>query len=433
MNGEKFRALLTEWERAYGEYGARIGCSVLEPSGRVIWEQDNHKWFVPASNQKLWTTGVALDRLGPTFQWETHFSWEEEACWIRGGGDPGFDLVQSAAVAEVMKRAGLKRIRRFYIDCSINPDPVWGPGWMWDDLDEGFTAPVSSLVMEGNRIRFFAEPGGDSPIWKWEPAQADVQVNADVTWDGDDPTDIVVRRKKHRNHFFLQGTLSPQEPEVEGAVASAPRFFVEMFSHSCREAGIQVDRFPLIDFAPYRSGEAVWIQPSQPLATLLTRVNGDSDNLTAEILLRTLGRDDTGTFSQERGLELLSRYWSEQGVKPPSRQVDGSGLSSHNAATPYALATWMNRMLARPHRQVWIDSLARYGISGTLKDRPLPQVPLTIAAKTGSLTGVRTLTGYLLQSGLPVLIFSLLINGLAEDEHGELLQDRFIDLLCRWR
>lgn len=430
MNGEQFRALWAEWEASCNEYGARIGCCLLEPNGRVIWEQDSDKQFMPASNQKLWTAGAALERLGPDYQWETRFSWEEESCWIRGGGDPGFDLAQSTAVAEAMKRAGLRRIRRFYLDCSINPDPVWGAGWMWDDLDEGFAAPVSALVMEGNRIRFIAEPGEDPPSWRWEPARADVRLQADVSWDENGPTDVRVRRKKDVNHFFLRGTLSVQDPEVEGAVASAPRFFVEMLAHSCREAGIKVDPLPQIAFAAYRKGEAEWIQPSRPLATLLQRVNGDSDNLTAEILLRTLGRDSSGTFSAERGLELLSRHWSERGVKPPTRQADGSGLSGHNAATPWALAAWMQKLLTGPYRQQWIDSLARYGINGTLKDRPLPPASLVVAAKTGSLTGVRTLTGYLLRNGSPVMIFSLLINGLAEDEHGEELQDRFVQLLC---
>ncbi|MDR6224994.1 D-alanyl-D-alanine carboxypeptidase/D-alanyl-D-alanine-endopeptidase (penicillin-binding protein 4) [Desmospora profundinema] len=432
MKGESLRTLWAEWAAVHGESGVRIGCCLMDPSGRVWWEQDSEKHFIPASNQKLWTAGTALDRLGPEFRWQTRFSWEEGICWIRGGGDPGFDEAQSAVVAVEMKRAGLKRLSEFRLDCSVNPDPVWAPGWMWDDLGEGFAAPVSAFVSEGNRIRFSAHPGPKGPVWTWKPEGAQIGLDADVCWDSTRPTDVKVRRKRDTNHFFLQGTLSKDEPHVEGAVASGPHFFVEGLTRMCRKAGIQVDRDPRIRFEPYRQVTNEWIQSSYPLTAFLSRVNGDSDNLTAEILLRTVGRDHNGVFSHARGLETLSNHWRELGVEPPARQTDGSGLSPYNAVTPRALASWMRRRLDLPHRKEWMDSLARWGISGTLERRPPLSAPMAVAAKTGSLTGVRSLTGYLLRDGGAVVaIFSLLINGLLEDEHGERLQDQFVEWLCR--
>ena len=431
---DQLRSLFHRWADQEGEEGARVGCALLHfPSGDR-WSLDGNKRFVPASNNKMWTTVAALGELGPHFRWVTRFASDGRRLWIRGGGDPTFDQSTVTAIARSLWKQGVHQVAGpVVLDDSWSEDPPWGRGWMWDDRTQGFAAPVHALNMERNRITFQLDPVEQKPVVRRIlPRHSQARVDVRLRWTGTADPEIRIFRTDFNRRYVLEGEVSRDEPEVQAAVESGPEFFAEVFIGALREQGVRVAEDVPVIRGPFAERAPIQLQTeSAPLSSLLPSVNRDSDNLVAEILLRTLGIRDRGRLSQEGGERRVRKYFHDRHMQPPTVYVDGSGLSMYNLSTPEALLElliWTRR--SAPQFGLWLDSLARYGRTGTLKDRqPLLSEGVEVAAKTGSLTGVKCLSGYLIAQEEPVVAFSLLINGLLKEQNGEKLQDRFLQLV----
>ncbi|MFC4076685.1 D-alanyl-D-alanine carboxypeptidase/D-alanyl-D-alanine endopeptidase [Salinithrix halophila] len=424
------------WEKETKEEGARVGCALFcIRTGRQA-ELDAGKLFLPASNNKLWTSIAALECLGKNYCWTTRFTVHDRALCIHGGGDPGFGWEEALIVARHLKKKGMTQLPPvLFLDNSWLTGRPWGTGWAWDDLAQGYGARVESLIMEGNRIIFRAAPEGEASRLSWYPELPSVQVIPHLSWTKARYSDVTVEREGNTHRFRLQGRLSRREPEVSGAVWCGARFFAEVFVETCRHAGILIpDRWEVREGVP-ESGTRITVEyASRPLSKVLHRVNRDSDNLTAEILLRTLGLEGKGVDHETAGLEVVRETLGKWKLTGPAVYTDGSGLSGYNLSSPRALAELLRTFLRREDFPIFLDSLSLYGVHGTLADR-VEEFPAgtTVAAKTGSLAGVKTLTGYLLRSGLPRYGFSLMVNGLLEEENGERLQDMFLARLASFR
>ncbi|MFD1396955.1 D-alanyl-D-alanine carboxypeptidase/D-alanyl-D-alanine-endopeptidase [Kroppenstedtia eburnea] len=432
---ERLISLIDDWSRRSGEAGARVGCDLFCIRTGKRWGVDANKVFAPASNQKLWTTLAALDALGPDYRWRTWFAASSGCLYIRGGGDPSFDEAAALRVAQELKERGLTRLHEVWLDDGLSSGHPWGKGWMWDDLAHGYGAPIHGLIMQGNRVTFHFDPASDPPkIARVSPRFCRGKANATLSWTENPDPEVEIFRTG-AEQFEIKGEVSRQEPELEAAVASGPEFFAEVMIGALREKGVIVPEGTRVIRGPFPERADIRVERVSPtLAEVLHRVNKESDNLTAEILLRTMGMAGRGTLSEEEGLLRIVDWFRKQGLHPPGVFADGSGLSGYNQAAPESLLdTLIQAVRKDPLFRVWLDSLPRYGVDGTLKNRTavLPE-GVEVAAKTGSLAGVKNLSGYFLNSqGEPVLSFSFLINGLLEEENGEKLQDQLLQLTAK--
>lgn len=158
---------------------------------------------------------------------------------------------------------------------------------------------------------------------------------------------------------------------------------------------------------------------SPPVSALVFETNQESNNLYAEVLLRTL-QVSTQTFastspdddSADIGLKQMKASLTALGVNPESYVlVDGSGLSRHNLLSPDAIAQTLQLMTQTPHAQVYRASLPIAGVSGSLKNRFRNTAAQgRVYAKTGGMTGVSALSGYLDVPGYQPLVFSIIVN-----------------------
>ncbi|GGA36007.1 peptidase S13 [Kroppenstedtia guangzhouensis] len=434
---ERLKALIDDWSRRSGETGARVGCDLFCFRTGKRWGIDANKGFTPASNQKLWTTLVALDELGPDYRWRTRFAAGSGCLYIRGGGDPSFDESCALRVACELKERGLTRLDEVRLDDGLSSGHPWGKGWMWDDLAHGYGAPIHALIMERNRVTFHFDPVSEPPkIVRVSPRFCQGAAQTMLNWTEKPEAEVEIFRIG-AEQFEIKGEISRREPELEAAVAQGPEFFAEVMIGALREKGVIVSEGIRVIRGPFSERADIRMDRVSPtLAEVLHQVNKESDNLTAEVLLRTIGMARRGTLSEEEGLLRVMDWFRKAGLQAPAVIADGSGLSGYNQATPEALLNiliWAYRN--DPLFPVWLDSLPRYGRDGTLKNRTavLPQ-RVEVAAKTGSLAGVRNLSGYFLNNeGEPLLSFSFLINGLLEEENGEKLQDQFLQLaVTKW-
>jgi D-alanyl-D-alanine carboxypeptidase/D-alanyl-D-alanine-endopeptidase (penicillin-binding protein 4) len=192
-------------------------------------------------------------------------------------------------------------------------------------------------------------------------------------------------------------------------------YLLEHLERVFADSGISVDG----GFRRARDSEvpsdSTWVHEalSDSLGTVLADLLKPSDNQMAESVLRTLGYEEGTSGSDLEGLEVIRATLSEWGIAPGAIDLaDGSGLSRYNEVTPGGMNRLLRAMWRHPDYQVWLDAMPVAAVDGTLRRR-LGGTPAAGNghAKTGSLSTVRALSGYLTDGDGETLIFSLLLNG----------------------
>jgi D-alanyl-D-alanine carboxypeptidase/D-alanyl-D-alanine-endopeptidase (penicillin-binding protein 4) len=170
---------------------------------------------------------------------------------------------------------------------------------------------------------------------------------------------------------------------------------------------------------------------SKPLKEILSVLLKESQNLYAETLLKTIGAGKTSD-----GIKVVESTLSRMGVSPNSFVVlDGSGLSRYNYVTPAAFATMLRAIYQEDSSQIFYNALPVAGVDGTLKSRMKGTVAENnVHAKTGSVSNVRTLSGYVKTQDGEMLVFSLLANNFnAPPEEANAIQDQVVELLANFK
>jgi D-alanyl-D-alanine carboxypeptidase/D-alanyl-D-alanine-endopeptidase (penicillin-binding protein 4) len=346
----------------------------------------------------------------------------------------------------------------------------YGTGWAWDDLQWEYGAGVSALTINDN-VRYLSVAAGVKPgdpvtaAWNPDlastaaPAGEQVRITA-ITSPAGTEAHLGITREVDGGPLRLYGTLPAQGKPVDTAIAiedpaafAAQRFATALAAHgipvrlggqpvhrlSADTASFSVEsRLPLAlkpsgspPVAPAVVGRLVASRTSPPLSQIVTVVNKVSQNLHAELLLRLLGsaQGDDGSIAQ--GARAVRQFLVTAGIDPLDFTfVDGSGLSPQDLITPRATTT----LLVYAARQSWgadyRASLPVGGVDGSLANR-FTQPPLKgqVFAKTGSLTEVNTLSGYLTAASGRTLAFSVLANDYV-GEGGRATIDRVVAALA---
>ncbi|HXX15287.1 MAG TPA: D-alanyl-D-alanine carboxypeptidase/D-alanyl-D-alanine-endopeptidase [Candidatus Eremiobacteraceae bacterium] len=434
-----------------GEWGLLI---VDASSGETLYQNNADKYFVPASNMKLLTTALALDTLGPDYRFRTTL--ETNGTLAPGGklsgdlllvgrGDPNlsnrkfpFDTKEEfdgppekalAELADLVTARGVNEITGDIVgDDSYFPRERYPDGWEIDDMVWDYGAAISAIVVDDNTVTLVLTPGerpGDPVQSSLEPAEQEFEVkNTVVTAAAKDKSDLRLVREPGSNTVVVSGTLparsSPrklvlaiQEPAEHGAT---------LLQHLLVERGVKVDGNVRVQHDPDAAEASRTILAehlSIRLADSVKLVNKISQNLHAEVLLRTAARQ-TGRWTDPEDLwKFPQQFYAKVGIGPDDVvQTDGSGLSRHDIVTPRALVTLLQYTEKQPWFQAFYASLPVAGVDGTLNER-MKEAALAgrIHAKTGSVSHVRTLTGFAETVGGRRLIFSFMSNNAQAKNH----------------
>ncbi len=426
-------------------------------TGRVLYEENAHKWMQPASNMKLYTVAAALDRFGPDYRFITSVYAPERPdragtikgdLVIYGRGDPtyatrfnpeGDEKNYYRAIDELAARIvanGVRRVEGDLIgDESYFSGVALAPGWEWDDLQWWYGAEVSALTVNDNSVDLSVKPGarvGDPCIITvGPPTQLVTIVDRTRTSPRGAPRELVVHRPLGQNNIEITGTMPVDDRGFTASVAiSHPALlFASMLRASLERQGVVVtgktrtiDARARADGAPLEVSALVEIatRQSPPMSVIAAQTMKPSQNLYTELLLRALGKTsatDAKKTSEESGIEAVRALLTRAEIDAGRLFIiDGSGLSRGNLVTAEAtvqLLTFMNR-----HRygQVFRDALPVAGIDGTLRNRMRNTVAMGNArAKTGTLSSATSLSGYLFTAAGERLAFSLMINNPPRD------------------
>ena len=436
-------------------------------TGEVLYERNAGRRFVPASNMKLFTTAAALDALGPDFRYTTELYAEGDvdrrgtlrgSLVVRGSGDPTFggrytggDLtLVFRQWADSLRAAGVRRVTGPVVgDDDVFDNVSLGEGWSWDDLVWYYGAEVSGLQFGEGTVEVALH--GTAP---GRPARVEVEpdfgyvrlVNQTTTTAGGGVREGY-RRDLGSNVFTLTSSVPAGRVEREAlSVVNPTEYFVSTMIGVFRQRGIEV-RGEAVDVdewgrrPEYGAMRRVASHRSPRLRAIAAETNTDSNNLYAEHLLRTLGAlayrgTEHALGSAAAGAAAAEPFLRRIGVEPGSfRVADGSGLSSLNRLTPVGVVGILRGMHQHADpatRDAFYKSLAVGGLTGTIRNRyDSGDARGNVHAKTGYISGARTLSGYVTAANGRLIAFSLMCNNYTvRTSRVNRAQDQIVELLA---
>lgn len=429
-------------------------------TGEVVYQNYEEKLFVPASNAKLYSTALALTRLGPDRRFATKLVADEQLgesggiqgdLLLIGGADPNFSsrIVPYNPKAEYgddplepvrrLAQQAYDRGLRSVAGNIVGDDSrfVWTPypeGWSVEDSTWSYGAPVSSLSFNDNRIEILVRPGaaaGQPATLRLEPSVGYYAVH-NLTRTATTRTvarALSIELKPEQKAVRLWGDISVRSPgrELSIAVDDPALFAAIALKQELERLGVEVAGTPaakhydLAEAPDLKGGPPATLQAyplelasieSAPLREIIKITNKTSQNLHAEMLLREVGYSLRGVGSHEAGIEEMRTFLKEAGLSPWEFFLsDGSGLSRKDLVSPAATVKLLRHMWNSPLREAYVESLATAGEDGTLDWRfSRSTAKSRVSAKTGTLSHVTALSGYATTLDGRHLAFSIFVN-----------------------
>jgi serine-type D-Ala-D-Ala carboxypeptidase/endopeptidase (penicillin-binding protein 4) len=465
---KRIDTVLSASDLARGFWGIEV---VSLDSGKVVYAQNAEKLFTPASNTKLFTTAAALALIGPDYTSRTtvetsgildKYGRLTGDLVLVGRGDPNLSgrelpynrrTVRDTHPIQVLEQLADTLVQKGvkYVDGNIIADDSYfaferyGEGWSQDDLVLADGAPVSALTINDNVVFVNilpADRAGDRAFVSITPSSDYYRMdNRIITTPAGTGRKIFINREPGSTSLTLWGNMPLEDGGANEALAieDPAEFAAALFHQLLQNRGIVVygkqhtrhtelaslSTLTVTATAPARGGdEPSRVIPNQPLVLASYQskpliedvrvINKVSQNLHAEILLRLLGREKGTAGTVEGGLEVLRGFLNQAGV--PSEQYlfyDGSGLSRQDLATPHAVMQLLRYAASQPWGASFRETLPVAGVDGSLADRfPNLDPRAHVYAKTGSLGGVKALSGYATTVRGQRVAFSILSNNL---------------------
>ncbi|TQM85117.1 D-alanyl-D-alanine carboxypeptidase/D-alanyl-D-alanine-endopeptidase (penicillin-binding protein 4) [Saccharothrix saharensis] len=417
--------------------GADVGLVVRHAdTGALVYSRESDERGQPASNGKLISSATALDILGPDHRFRTTVAATGPHragvlagdLHLRGTGDPTMLAADYDALAARVAASGVEVVRG-----KLVADDTWfdavrlGTGWAWDDEPYYYNAQISALTVspdtdyDAGSIIVRVAPGaaGQPATVTTEPPTDYVTIaNTAVTGPPGSASSVSVERQHGTNVIAVRGSVPAGGAAArEWSTVWEPTGLVtSLFRDALARHGVRVLGGTGTGTTP-AGARVLGEHLSMPLSELLVPFMKLSNNMHAEILVKTVGRAVSGEGSWTAGLRAMTAKLGEWGVDPSAVSLrDGSGLSRMDQVSPDQLAALLLAARREPWFATWHDSLPVAGaadrmVGGTLRNR-MRGTPAegNVRAKTGSLTGVSALSGYVTTADGVPLVFAMISN-----------------------
>ena len=418
----------------------------------VLFEKNSNLLFRPASNMKLLTTSAALIYFPEYDSFETNFLFDgviedstlNGSLIVKGGYDPMFSSEDLDSVINELKTLGIKTITGGLIADVSNIDSLYfGKGWMWDDNPYKFMPYLSSLNIDKNSLKVFYEPG-------------EIEDKAEITFDShvnffsiinssittlEDTSNLKIERDwlNNNNNISISGDISYRESSDSTFlnIIDPPKYFLNLLSEKFNlndiafKGQIKVTREQL-------TGDSI-LTIKRSILDVINETNKDSDNLAAEMLLRKISQKYfTGSASAEKGLRLIDSLVIKLGYNPKTFVfADGSGLSHYNLVST-SLIVDLLKYIYKEQPELYghlYESLPIAGVDGTLENRMrFGKAFNNVRAKTGTISGVSNLSGYLTSANNHVIAFSIFIQNFSGSaKRARQIQDEICRILSEYK
>ena len=449
------------------------GVSVLSlRDGKTIYALNSDKLFAPASNTKLFTTAAALAVLGPDYKFRTTVETSAPVdkygriagdVVLVGRGDPNLSGITLPYAGKIERKLTPIRVLEDlanqllqrgvrYVDGDIVADDTfypferYGEGWAHDDLTWDYGAPISALSINDNVIFLNVLPAervGEKAFVNADPFIPSYHIENRVmtTPTGTGPRRLAITRDPGSTKIVLSGSIPLDDigDSFALAIEDPAEFAADLFRSILEKRGVliygvsrarhaekvNVPTIVVTSRASHGGGTEVSVPTlsfnaptmlasyeSPALLEDLRLINKVSQNLHSEMTLRLLGREKGTAGTAEAGLEVLHGVLAQAGIGPDEYVFyDGSGLSRKNLVSAAAVTKLLAYADAQPWALKYQDTLPKAGSDGSLAERFKGTLAEgRVIAKTGSLSHVNALSGYLTTMKGERFAFSILVN-----------------------
>jgi serine-type D-Ala-D-Ala carboxypeptidase/endopeptidase (penicillin-binding protein 4) len=396
-----------------------------------------------ASNMKLLTGAAALETLGPNYKFKTELLGDgairrkilQGNLYLKGKGDPTLLQEDFDELAKELKQLGIKEVKgnlvaddTWYNDVRLSEDMVW------NDEPYYYGAQISALTASPNEdVDAGTVMVEADPTKPGEPADVKVTpqtdypaiVNHTTTVEEVGPRDITITREHGTNKIIVEGTTPAKSTRAREWITlwEPTGYALDLFRNSLAKEGITIKGNDNTYGASPQNAKLLYTKESMPLSDILVPYMKLSNNTIAEILVKEMGRVVHNEGSWEKGLEVVRGYLRNIGVNADTMRLrDGSGIS-HVSGVP---ANELSKLLFEVQQEDWypiyLNSLPVAGASdrlvgGTLRNRMKGTAAEgNVKAKTGSITGSSSLSGYVKTKSGQELVFSIVLNNFLSDD-----------------
>lgn len=392
----------------------------------VLFDHNSKLLMRPASNMKLLTSSTALHVLGLQHQFKTSVVADidkdnSSVCsrlYLKGYGDPDLATADLDSLAALVQQAGIKAVTGGIVaDVSYYDDLYWGYGWNWDDEPYSYAAFISPLSVNDNCISVTVTPGdssGKKVDVSINPPSSYVNVlNKAMTVADTAIHPLVVTRlpREHSNTVVVEGEMKLGGRSVDRQISvwKPELYAATLFQEALQRRGIFVAGQPTIGTARQEARHLASF--SRNIVPVVTNLNKVSDNLSAEMMLKTMSAlNGKAPGSSQGGIYAVHRFLSTFGIDTTTYQIaDGSGLSFYDLLSAEMIIQLLQGMTQQKDLfPTFLESLPIAGVDGTLRNR-MRQTPAqgNLRAKTGTINGVSSLSGYVQTLDGEKLAFSM--------------------------
>jgi serine-type D-Ala-D-Ala carboxypeptidase/endopeptidase (penicillin-binding protein 4) len=437
--------------------GSLAGISIRSSlTGELLYEHQGDIRLHPASNMKIFTCAVGLTKLGEDYTFKTELHTDGKVTdgmlignvYLKGKGDPTLLQTNIDLFSKRLVEKGIYQIEGNIIgDDSWYDDIRLSQDLNWNDEHQYYGSQVSALTVSPNEdydsgtVKLTVTPSsivGEQPTITLTPKTEYIQlINKATTIAAliGEEHELMVTRGHGNNVVTISGTIPIQtEPVTEWVAVWEPTNYVlELFGNSLMQAGINWSGKVLTGKTP-ESATLIHEHISMPLKDLAIPFMKLSNNGHGETIVKELGKVVKGEGSWDCGLEVMNSTLQKFGVDTSNIVIrDGSGISHVTLIPPNEIS----KFLFRIQREKWFPSFYRSlpiagreerMVGGTLRER---MTGLHVNAKTGTIMGVSTLSGYLKVNNEESFIFSIMLNNLLDEEDGPDIIDRLLEIIVQ--
>ena len=386
---------------------------------KTLYAYNSQKLLMPASTNKLYTCAAALHYLGDDHRFTTKVLKKKKNLILKGGGDPDLKVNQLDSLAKIVS-SFIKNIDTLYVDDSFLDSINYGEGWMWDEGPWWYAAPIGALSVNDNCIDFYVEPGDLGKPAKINYFPKTSHINFENNTVTVDDTLNYEKLKIDRdwiasnNNFTANGEImdTTKRDTLHRNIFNPSLFAGTIFKKLLNDHGTRVKQLSMKD-QNLNNYKEITVHYSDSLIVSAKNLMNESDNLTAELFVKTIGTLDTLPGTWDTGLDSIKSFLAGK-VRIDTSQIrlaDGSGVSRYTLTNSDQLISLLTWVYNSKYRDNFISTLPGGGWENSTLEKRLADVGGLVRAKTGGLSGVRNLAGYIYSQKYGPVAFSILMNG----------------------
>jgi len=410
---------------------SNLGIKIFDlDNNKTIYSYNSKNYFIPASNMKIITTLLSLEYLGEDFQFETKLKTDTikknsvNNLYLELSSDPLFSSKDLEYMVSKLKKKGVDNIiNNIYIYNAKIDNELYGKGWMYDDFRECYSSPIGKYILDKNCLS--------------------LKITEDLNIITDNYVDFIIIPYESDFNIFnfdienlnvLYGGKPIKNYRYESAINNPQKYLEKVFLKCLKKYNIDFNG-SVFWKTDNKDSIEIYNHKSLPLKEILKIFNKDSNNLIGEILLKVISnvKRNNKEGNTDDAIKILEEYLENNFHYKNFKIVDGSGLSRYNILTPDIIIEVLKKIYFSNYKKIVLEAFPIGGIEGTLKNR-LKNIDknFKIIAKSGSMTSVNCLSGYIISENKNIAFSIMINNSLKSSDELRDFQDNIVNIITKF-